>query len=314
MANPKSSEARQAYIDKNPFQGFKISDNSVLEKLQGRHPCPKCGKSRKFFCYTCYVPLAELEGVLPVVKLPLKIDIIKHKHEIDGKSTAGHAAILAPYDVSIYTYPDIPDYSDENVVLIFPSQQAISIDQLVKENSYDSIVNRNSEPLEELPKGFNRSTLMKTALKTCDPITVNNSNYLPINRAIFIDSTWNQSKGIFKDNRIKKIPCVVIQNRISQFWRHQKGSPRWYLATIEAIHQFVLELHLHCWGLNPDYKGISNCFTETVLKEFDTLYRNHPNAYNGQYDNLLYFFQHMYDLIHAYYDHDNLYAYKRRLM
>jgi hypothetical protein len=314
MANPKSNEARQAYIDRNPFQGFNISDNSVLGKLEGRHPCPKCGKSRKYFCYTCYVPIAELEALLPVVKLPIKIDIIKHKHEIDGKSTAGHAAVLAPCDVSIYTYPDIPDYSGENVVLIFPSQNAMSISQLVRKENHDHFTKSNNVPLEELPRGFNRSTLMTTALKSCDSISVNSLTDLPVTRAIFIDSTWNQSKGIYKDEKIRKIPCVVIQNRVSQFWRHQKGSPRWYLATIEAIHQFFIELHLHCWGLDPKYKGIHNCFTEMALSECESLYRKDAKSYNGQYDDLLYFFKHMYDLIHAYYDHDNLYAYKRRLM
>lgn len=47
------------------------------------------------------------------LQLPLKIDIIKHRKEIDGKSTAAHAAILSPDDVSVYTYPDIPDYYNE---------------------------------------------------------------------------------------------------------------------------------------------------------------------------------------------------------
>lgn len=72
MANPKSTAARQAFIDQNPFDGFKIADNSVLDELEGRHPCPSCGKSRKFFCYTCYVPIAELAGKLPKIKVPLE--------------------------------------------------------------------------------------------------------------------------------------------------------------------------------------------------------------------------------------------------
>lgn len=46
------------------------------------------------------------------------------------------------------------------------------------------------------------------------------------------------------------LPCVVLQSRISQFWRHQNGSPRWYLATIEAIHQFLMELHTVAWNMN----------------------------------------------------------------
>lgn len=49
------------------------------------------------------------------------------------------------------------------------------------------------------------------------------------------------------------LPCVVLQSRISQFWRHQNGSPRWYLATIEAIHQFLVELHTVAWSRNSGH-------------------------------------------------------------
>lgn len=48
-------------------------------------------------------------------QLPVKIDIIKHPNETDGKSTAIHAKILAPSDVTIYTYPCIPEYQKDKV-------------------------------------------------------------------------------------------------------------------------------------------------------------------------------------------------------
>jgi len=48
-------------------------------------------------------------------QLPVKIDIIKHPNETDGKSTAVHARILAPADVTIYTYPCFPDYEKAQV-------------------------------------------------------------------------------------------------------------------------------------------------------------------------------------------------------
>lgn len=48
-------------------------------------------------------------------QLPIKIDIIKHPNETDGKSTAVHAKILAPNDVTIYTYPCIPDFEKNKV-------------------------------------------------------------------------------------------------------------------------------------------------------------------------------------------------------
>ncbi len=134
---------------------------------------------------------------------------------------------------------------------------------------------------------------------------------LPFNRAVFIDGTWNQSKamyGCLKGNSYSRIsetlryvneyimcsfsdlPCIVLQSRLSQFWRHQKKSPRWYLATIEAIHQLFIEIYDHC-------SEVGNC----ELSE--------PR----EFDNLLFFFRYMYYIIHTYYDHNSLLSYRRPL-
>lgn len=203
------------------------------------------------------------------------------------------------------------------MILIFPSYSSIEVSQLFN-NNYEDIKNIKTTNITELPKGYNKTTLRRYASLPHDKISrLELLKELPITRAIFIDSTWTQSKGIYKDDRIRNIPSVVLQNRISQFWRHQKGSPRWYLATIEAIHQFLLELHINAWGVHPEYRGLTKCFNENSLLHLDDFIVENgdiDSAYNGQYDNLLFFFKHMYYLIHSYYDHDNLYAYKRRLM
>lgn len=108
---PKLDEKQAQFVHTDPFEYMNIDDNKFLHEIDGRSACTKCNKSRKFFCYTCYVPVPNLETKLPKVELPLQIDIIKHHREIDGKSTAIHAAVLAPSNVKIYTYPDIPDYT-----------------------------------------------------------------------------------------------------------------------------------------------------------------------------------------------------------
>lgn len=185
----------------------------------------------------------------------------------------------------------------------------------------------------QLPKGHNQGTLLKRiAVEQCRTVDENGSKNndqddkiksyeLPIKKAIFIDSTWNQSRSIYKDEKISSLRCVVLQNRLSQFWRHQKNSPRWYLATIEAIHQFLVELHINAWGIDETYAGFENLGLNmsaicdknkgntmpTVADDGSMI--NVP--YNGQYDNLLFFFTHMYKLIHSYYDHNKLKAYKR---
>ena len=67
------------------------------------------------------------------------------------------------------------------------------------------------------------------------------------------------------------------------FWynyniRYQKGKPKEYLATIEAIYYFLVDYH------------------RTVLRK----------EYDGEYDNMLFFFKFMYQKIHELYDHGSL--------
>ncbi|XP_023178022.1 DTW domain-containing protein 1 [Drosophila hydei] len=319
MTHPVAAKGKPR---KYPFVNMRIADNSVLDTIEGRHNCRHCNRSRKFFCYNCYVPVGELANLLPMVQLPLQIDIIKHKKEIDGKSTAAHAAVLAPHNVRIHTYPDIPDYSQEDgVVLIFPSATSLTVPQLFARD-----VHLNIDDNYGLPKGHHMGTMLRRRMdeivgemeleQTSKCYTFGN---LPVRRAVFIDSTWNQSRGIYADHRVRALRTVVLQNRLSQFWRHQRGSPRWYLATIEAIHQFLLEMHVNAWGLNASYRGLDNLeITEgfhqlsaplTVAAPADCEQLESP--YNGQYDNLLYFFANMYDLIHKYYDHNDLISYRR---
>ncbi|KAH8267713.1 hypothetical protein KR026_004086 [Drosophila bipectinata] len=324
MTHPADSQKRPR---KYPFEKMRISDHSILDTIEGRHNCRICHRSRKFFCYNCHIPVGDLEQLLPRVLLPIKIDIIKHKKEIDGKSTAVHAAVLAPEHVRIHTFPDIPDYRDEpGVVLIFPSAKALTVPQLFERNVQLQIGDNYG-----LPHGHHMGTLLRRRMDEIeipgqDQEAPNKRSWdlenLPIRRAVFIDSTWNQSRGIYADERIRGLRTVVLQNRLSQFWRHQRGSPRWYLATIEAIHQFLLEVHVNAWGLNSNYRGLDNLeITEgfhqlaaplkvqAVEGDEDLVSRMSP--YNGQYDNLLFFFANMYDLIHKYYDHNDLISYRR---
>lgn len=106
---------------------------------------------------------------------------------------------------------------------------------------------------------------------------------------------------------------MILKSRISQFWRHQKKSPRWYLATIEAIHQFLVELHISTFGEIENYTNVVDNslpnHVKSIVRESDLL-----QPYNGQYDNLLYFFKYMYDKIHLIYDHEKLWAYRRPLI
>uniref|UniRef100_A0A3P9LJQ6 tRNA-uridine aminocarboxypropyltransferase 1 n=1 Tax=Oryzias latipes TaxID=8090 RepID=A0A3P9LJQ6_ORYLA len=215
-----------------PLQGLKLASHKVLEKAQqtGRLKCSKCGGSRMFFCYTCCSLVGVSIQEIPI-KLPVKIDIIKHPNETDGKSTAIHAKILAPSDVTMYTYPCVPEYNKNNVVLVFPGPEAVSVKDI-------------------------RAKIQE-------------SKVFPLQRVVFIDSTWNQTNKIITDERLQGLLQVELKTRKTCFWRHQKGKPDTYLSTIEAIYYFLLEFH------------------QSFLVQ----------EYNGEYDNLLFFFSYLHSVI-----------------
>lgn len=86
-----------------------------------------------------------------------------------------------------------------------------------------------------------------------------------------------------------------------------------------AVHQFLLEVHVNAWGLSSSYTALGalevglEFANNRIINETDC--DDDPNClirpYNGQYDNLLFFFTHMYKLIHTYYDHNDLISYRR---
>ena len=176
-----------------------------------------------------------------------------------------HAPVLAPSDVRIYTFPDIPDYTQERAILVFPGKGSLSLEEIVA----SSLKEQDNDLPEELHK---EQTENKTQCSK-----------FPYTKIVFIDSTWNQCYGMVQDNRLAGLPRVEISSRNTIFWRYQKGKPKEYLATIEAIYYFLVDFH------------------KIVLKR----------DYCGDYDNMLFLFKFMYDKIHELYDHNSLRAYTR---
>lgn len=61
---------KQRIIDREPFQKLKIKDARILDTIEGRQKCKLCYRSRKFFCYTCYLPVID-KSYFPRVKVLL---------------------------------------------------------------------------------------------------------------------------------------------------------------------------------------------------------------------------------------------------
>ncbi|RUS12651.1 DTW domain-containing protein, partial [Endogone sp. FLAS-F59071] len=65
---------------------------------------------------------------------------IKHENELDGKSTAVYAKIIAPAEVEIYPWNKVPEYADpDNVLLLFVGKDAKTLSQIPK-GSFSKLV------------------------------------------------------------------------------------------------------------------------------------------------------------------------------
>ncbi|XP_005998377.1 tRNA-uridine aminocarboxypropyltransferase 1 [Latimeria chalumnae] len=279
---PQTASSDKAEVVKTDgtLQNLKLASQQVLDRAQkgGRSKCPKCSSSRMFYCYTCFVLVESLpQNEVPKVKLPLKVDIIKHPHETDGKSTAVHAKLLAPDDVSVYTYPCIPEYEDERheIVLVFPGPKSVSVQdiptKLLKLDTKNSVHTQGSDiSTEGIPaKCMKKDLTLEDVQADETEAQDENKTKTLLKKVVFIDSTWNQTNKIITDERLQGLVQVELTARKTCFWRRQKGKPDTYLATIEAIYYFLTDYH------------------KRVLKE----------SYQGEYDNLLFFYSFMHRLI-----------------
>ncbi|NXI59734.1 DTWD1 protein, partial [Chloroceryle aenea] len=276
----KSSEGLElqtpSSFQDNPLQQLQLASQEVLEKAKknGRSKCPRCSSSRMFYCYTCFVPVETVPTKeIPTVKLPLNDDIIKHPNETDGKSTAVHAKLLAPDDVTIYKYPCIPEYKEKRheIALVFPGFNSVSVKDIafhLQKYAKQSVCDDDNACCREpFLKQAKIEPEEGKSLNEC--ISCNTCEGTGLKKIIFIDSTWNQTNKIITDERLQGLLQVELKTRKTCFWRHQKGKPDTYLSTIEAIYYFLVDYH------------------QEILKE----------NYKGQYDNLLFFFSFMYTLI-----------------
>ncbi|XP_076426692.1 tRNA-uridine aminocarboxypropyltransferase 1 isoform X3 [Peromyscus maniculatus bairdii] len=240
----------------DPLQNLCLASQEVLHKAQrsGRSRCLQCGSSRMFYCYTCCVPVENVPTEqIPLVQLPLKIDIIKHPNETDGKSTAVHAKLLAP----------------DSVVLVFPGPQSISIKEVSfhLQRRIESKGRSKTDDLDRPPCQLKRAKVEEG----CD-LNESLCKGPALKRVVFIDSTWSQTNQIASDERLRELLQVELKTRKTCFWRHQKGKPDTFLSTIEAIYYFLVDYHSDM--LKEKYKGQY----DNLLFFYSFMYRLIKNA------------------------------------
>jgi hypothetical protein len=69
LANGNDTAPQRKY----PFDAMKIDSREILTQVENREKCAKCFKSRKFYCYSCFIPNQSLSGKLPQVKVSILV-------------------------------------------------------------------------------------------------------------------------------------------------------------------------------------------------------------------------------------------------
>ncbi|KAI9310867.1 DTW domain-containing protein [Dichotomocladium elegans] len=151
MSSEESTAQRSPEIDNDgrttkrqklssPFDDLHISDDSILDTVTERSECPRCRKSVKYFCYRCFDVVGMDRSLIPTVELPVRLNVIKHEQELDGKSTAVHAKVIAKGDVDFYSWKEIPDFEKpERSLLLFPGPDAKRLTEIPR-GAFDRII------------------------------------------------------------------------------------------------------------------------------------------------------------------------------
>ena len=101
-----------------------------------------------------------------------RVEVVKHHGEVDGKSTAVHAAVIAPSSVTIHTFPDIPEYDPDDTILVFPGKKSFTLEHILM--NVGGVGSKGGKM---------------------------GSSSFPFSTVVFVDSTWNQCHGICQDPR-----------------------------------------------------------------------------------------------------------------
>ncbi|PSC70879.1 DTW domain containing [Micractinium conductrix] len=174
----------------------------------GRKPCPRCGKSCGGYCSDCVVVLdpAAPQGL----RLPLRLHILQHG-ETNARSTALHAALMAPADVQLHRHAG-------------------------------STTSRRCDPLAlQLPEWDPASTAVLFP-EGPDTPAVGDPACPPFQQLVVLESNWRKARGLLRHPRLAGLPRVQLPREVcsTEFeWRRGDGSFRGAvdegLSSIEAI-------------------------------------------------------------------------------
>ncbi|EPT25591.1 DTW domain-containing protein [Toxoplasma gondii TgCatPRC2] len=195
--------------------------SSVSKKPTRRHICEGCGHSRSFWCGSCHCAVGspEARARIPRLQLPLTFHIVRHPKEKASKSSAVPLGIVAPDQVHIHTFPDLPPS-------LFPGR---------------SSVDKSSEQQDR--KEFKRGKRLHVLLPDDDATPIDRVNWDEVEGCVLLDCTWFQVPGLRRHPGISELPKIALGGYSSIFWRQHKHNEACFLSTAECVYHVLVAFH-----------------------------------------------------------------------
>jgi len=217
-----------------------LADASSSGGGGGRATCPTCAASRRFFCHGCLLPLVPF----PRVRLPCDVYFVTDRRQRASNATGVHAALSSPDRVTLCAASDVPALDPRHAVLMFPSEDATSVAELVAARRAGFA--RGSDGDGDATDERERRERERGGVRA----------------VVIVDSKWQGASLIASSPRLRNLPRVSLKRHRTSFWRfhpqpksQEKRDARDALkargeddgdervCSIEALFFFLRELH-----------------------------------------------------------------------
>lgn len=183
---------------------------------------------------------------------------MKHEQELDSKSTAIHAKLLSPSQISIHQF---------HRTTIVPASPESNSSDLVEE-----IIANPGAYVVLFPD--------ETSIELKD---LSAEEFSQIRNVIVIDGTWSQAAAINRTDPYCKLRRIKINaNLKTVFWRYQDLGEH-CLSTIEAIYYFMREFLVAQETINSEMVTYDGRY-DNLLFFFSFFYHLIQRSYNNNPD------------------------------
>lgn len=235
------------------------------------------------------------------LKFSVPLHSLRAQHERRACPKCGKKRLFYCYDCLTVTHPEShppPLNLPLNVYVLFHPQELRSKSTSLAASTVSPDIHIIEYP--EIPSALTpEDTLL--VYPSEESVNIHEiENIENFKNVVFVESTWQKSKGVIQNKRVSGFKHVRIPSKTTLFWRFQNNDPS-HLATVEAIYYFfstyIANRKRRKACPNSESKMSTNEILELVQK-----------YYNGEVDDLLLYYIYQFINVQQRYDNGGRYT------